>query len=117
MHKILVHGAKIIELTPVPIGMLSEQGAEARNICWRYDREHHSRKTNRVAAMSDLFHRALIRITSDPVISDYGLQKRKNKLQKYPLPKEAISLLKSANYSATTSNMDDGENVILSNEE
>jgi hypothetical protein len=57
MHKILVHGAKIIDLSPVPIGVLSEQGSEARNKYWRFDREHHSRKTNREATMFDLFHR------------------------------------------------------------
>lgn len=42
IHKILIHGASIIDKTPLPIGMLSEQAAESRNKYWRSDREHHT---------------------------------------------------------------------------
>lgn len=64
LHKILVHGAKIIDSLSLPVGMLSEQAAESRNKFWRFDREHHTRKISREATMSDLFHRALV--SSDP---------------------------------------------------
>jgi hypothetical protein len=92
IHQILVHGARIIELTTLPVGFLSEQGAEARNKYWRFDREHYARKTSHKDAMFDLFHRALV--SSDPVISEYGLKKRKSNLKKDPLAHEAIKLLK-----------------------
>ena len=95
LHKILVHGSKIIEKSNLPIGMLSEQAAESRNKFWRFDREHHTRKKSREATMSDLFHRALV--SSDPVISDYNLVERKNKAKKIPLPPAALSLLKPVN--------------------
>lgn len=44
IHKILIHGASIIDKTPLPIGMLSEEAAESRNKYWRSDWEHHTRK-------------------------------------------------------------------------
>lgn len=84
-------------MSSLPIGMLSEQGAETRNKFWRFDREHHSRKTTREAAISDVFHRALV--SSDPVITDFGIKERKHKLKKNPLPREAVCLLKSVDYS------------------
>lgn len=120
LHKILVHGAKIIDFTTLPIGMLSEQAAESRNKFWRQDREHHSRKISRESAMFDLFHRALV--TSDPFISDFTIKERKNKTKKIPLPTAAVNLLKpihdhfkvTDDYSSAEINVD--ENLILQNE-
>lgn len=66
-HKILMHGAEIIESISIPIGMLSEQAGESRNKFWRYDREHHTRKFYRKTTVLDLFHRALE--SSDPLLS------------------------------------------------
>lgn len=95
LHKILVHGSKIIEKSNLPIGMLSEQAAESRNKFWRFDREHHTRKKSRETTMSDLFHRALV--SSDPIISDYNLLERKKKAKKIPLPPAALTLLRPIN--------------------
>lgn len=114
LHKILVHGARIIELSPLPIGMLSEQGAEYRNKYWRFDRQHHCRKITREAAMFDLIHRALV--SSDPIITDFGMKERKHKLRKNPLPREAAILLKSVDYNYSVPDIDDNEeNIVLPN--
>ncbi|KAJ2943601.1 hypothetical protein O0L34_g16710 [Tuta absoluta] len=72
--------------------MLSEQAGEARNKFWRYDREHHSRKIDRLKTMQDLFLRAME--SSDPVISDIRLSRRKRNMQKLPLPGNVVNLLK-----------------------
>ena len=79
IHKILIHGAKIIESISLPIGMLSEQAGESRNKFWRYDREHHTRKFHRKTTVLDLLHRALE--SSDPFIStmSIGSRHKKNK--------------------------------------
>lgn len=80
IHKILVHGGKIIDSLHLPVGMYSEQAAESRNKFWRFDREHHTRKTCREATMSDLFHRALV--SSDPIVSDFNMKERKKESKK-----------------------------------
>lgn len=92
LHKILIHGANIIDSISLPIGMLSEQAGESRNKFWRYDREHHTRKLNRKTTILDLIHRALE--SSDPLISTMSLSIRKNKMKRLTLPGKVISLLK-----------------------
>lgn len=92
LHKILVHGRDIIHSSALPIGLLSEQAGEARNKFWRYDREHHSRKSHRQKTMLDLFHRALE--SSDPFISNVRLQHRLKRLKSLPLPSMVLNLLK-----------------------
>lgn len=68
VHKVLAHGADIIEnLGIVPIGKLSEEAAEARNKDFRRYREHHSRKFCRKATNEDIMNNLLI--SSDPLIS------------------------------------------------
>lgn len=68
VHKVLAHGAAIIEnLGIVPIGKLSEEAAEARNKDFRRYREHHSRKFCRKATNEDILNNLLI--SSDPHIS------------------------------------------------
>lgn len=60
VHKILIHGAKIIE-------QLSEDAQEARNKDYKKYRLNHARKCSRSATMEDVFHTLLY--TSDPYIS------------------------------------------------
>lgn len=83
VHKILIHGHQVMECAILPVGMLSEQAGESRNKFWRYDREHHCRKSDRIKTMSDLFHRA----SSDPVISGIRLSQRIQNSKKLALPK------------------------------
>lgn len=92
IHKILIHGADIIKNSSVPIGMLSEQASESRNKYWRYDREHHTRKSDRKKTMYDLFHRALV--SSDPIISAHRMSQRQKNLKRRSLPAAALALLK-----------------------
>lgn len=60
VHKILVHGAEIIERAILPIGQLSEEAQEARNKDYKRFREYNTRKCNRLATNQDLIHKLLI---------------------------------------------------------
>lgn len=67
VHKILLHGSKVIESLVLPIGMLSEEAQEARNKDYKNFREFHTRKCSRLANNEDIFH--LLLISSDPLIT------------------------------------------------
>lgn len=68
IHKLLIHGADICQhFSCLPIGILSEEAAEARNKDFRFAREHHTRKMGRIQTNEDILHTFLI--TSDPFIS------------------------------------------------
>ncbi|KAK4885401.1 hypothetical protein RN001_001672 [Aquatica leii] len=47
LHKILFHGSSIIEKALLPIGMMSEEAAEARNKHFRLYRQNYARKFSR----------------------------------------------------------------------
>lgn len=68
LHKLLIHGADIVESASLPIGMLSEEALEARNKDLRKYRECHTRKFSRLQTIIDLFHTLLY--SSDPLISN-----------------------------------------------
>jgi hypothetical protein len=77
VHKVLVHGAAIIEsFGLIPIGQLSEEAAEARNKDFRRYRQHHSRKYNRKATNEDILNNLLT--SSDPLISAKRHKLRRN---------------------------------------
>lgn len=77
VHKLLIHGADVIDTLFLPIGQLSEEALEARHKECRYYREHNTRKIGRKEVMEDLLH--ALRISSDPLISSLRpLQKRKS---------------------------------------
>lgn len=88
VHKILVHSTAVIRSCLLPIGMLSEEAQEARNKDCRKFREHHTRKSSRIATNTDLLNMLLI--TSDPVINSLREVPRK-KLVK--LPTEVLDLI------------------------
>ncbi|XP_050525962.1 uncharacterized protein LOC126896864 [Daktulosphaira vitifoliae] len=67
VHKILLHGAHIIQYAPLPIGNLSEEAQESRNKDYKMYREHHTRKNSRLNTNEDLIH--ILLISSDPYIS------------------------------------------------
>jgi hypothetical protein len=65
VHKMLIHGADIRKhFSCLPIGILSEEAAEARNKDFRNTRERHTRKTGRLQHNEDITHNFLI--SSDP---------------------------------------------------
>lgn len=59
VHKLLIHGEKIISKFSIPIGHLSEEGSEARNKEFREYRRSHSRKINRIKTNEDGLHHLL----------------------------------------------------------
>lgn len=67
VHKVLLHGADIINFFNLPIGFYSEEAQEARNKDFRNIREHQTRKSSRQNTNEDILHWMLI--TSDPLIS------------------------------------------------
>lgn len=67
VHKILLHGAKIINHFLIPIGILSEEAQESRNKDLKYYRKFNTRKCGRIYTNTDLLHKLLI--SSDPYIS------------------------------------------------
>ena len=53
-HLMLHHGHKFVEFFPVPPGLLSEQGSEAKNKVFRQDRQYHARQTDPVSNILDV---------------------------------------------------------------
>lgn len=64
VHKVLVHGADVIEALPLPLGRLSEEAQEARNKDVRAYRLHHARKDTLLHNIADQF--GCLLVTSDP---------------------------------------------------
>lgn len=89
MHKVLVHGAAIIEnFGLIPIGKLSEEAAESRNKDFRRYRQYNSRKFCRRANNEDILNNLII--SSDPYISS----KRHKMIRKHkPFSEEAKIML------------------------
>ena len=90
VHKILIHGSKIIELAILPIGQLSEEAQEARNKDCKRFRENHSRKFSRISSITDVLNMLLV--SSDPIISQISPLVPKKKRESFP--KEVLQLLK-----------------------
>ena len=60
VHKILIHGARVIDAAILPIGQLSKEAQEARNKDIKRYREHNTRKCSRKSGMIDLFNHHLV---------------------------------------------------------
>jgi hypothetical protein len=67
VHKVLVHGADIISGAILPIGQLSEEVQESRNMDLKSFRRSHSRKMSRLSKNEDVAN--LLLVSSDPLIS------------------------------------------------
>lgn len=67
VHKVLVHGANVIDHALLSIGELSEEAAEATNKHIKSFRRNHTRKMSRILTNTDLVNRLLLH--SDPLIS------------------------------------------------
>lgn len=83
-----MHGEDTIRHNILPIGMLTEEAAEARNKDFRNYREHHTRKFSRIASNQDILNFMLV--SSDPLISSLRPVTKKKGLE---LDKEAKALL------------------------
>lgn len=105
VHKILMHGAEVIQQAILPIGQLSEEASEARNKHLRKYRVDFARKFSRIDCNRDVLNRLLL--TSDPLIS-CSRNKRANKFKTFS--KEAMEILISgANYSFDEENEDEND--------
>lgn len=67
VHKILFHGAEIVESAALPIKSLSEEAQECRNKDYRFFGSHTSRNFSRQATNEDVF--PSIMVSSDPLIT------------------------------------------------
>ena len=67
VHKVLIHGAKVIENASLPIGQFAEEAEEANNKIFKRIREFNTRKISRMATNEDLGHKLLI--MTDPYIN------------------------------------------------
>jgi hypothetical protein len=92
LHRVLVHGKEIVEATPLPIGMTSEEGAVSNTKFARRFLENHTRKTSQEDTISDLFHRMMD--ISDPIVVAMSPQP-KAMPEKYLPPDMAELLLTS----------------------
>lgn len=89
IHKILIHGADVMDTLLIPIGQLSEEVLEARHKECRSFRQYRTRKISRTKTNEDLLHALLL--SSDPVISSLRkLPQRKS----HSLPREVVEMLK-----------------------
>jgi hypothetical protein len=91
LHKVLIHGAQIIENSILPVGMLGEEASEARNKHYKAYRNEHCRKNNRTVNLHDMFCRLMD--TSDPIVSSSSLNLRIRKNKILQLPTEVRDLL------------------------
>lgn len=88
MHKIFIHGATVMEKALLPIGLLSEEAAEARNKHFRMYRYSFARKFTREACNLDVLNRLLL--SSDPLITSI---RPKPKKTTRPFSKETVEML------------------------
>lgn len=88
VHKILIHGADIIEHAVLPIGQLGEDAQEANHKLLRSYRENHSRKISRVANNEDVFKYLLL--ASDPIVTKL---RPKINTKNQNLPSSVLNLL------------------------
>lgn len=88
VHKILIHGADVINCAIVPIGQLSEEVQESRHKEVRRFRELNTRKSSRIKTNEDLLHSLLI--SSDPVVSSFRKIEPSKKLEMFVEAKELL---------------------------
>ncbi|XP_053970340.1 uncharacterized protein LOC128872056 isoform X3 [Hylaeus volcanicus] len=112
MHKILIHGAAVIEHAILPIGQLSEEAAKVRNKHFRQYRQNYSRKFSRKLCNEDVINRLLL--TSDPLLTSLRPKQRKRTL---PLLKDTIDLLALANVTISGIESEDEDEAENDNED
>lgn len=77
VHKILIHGADIMETFQLPLGWYSEEALECNNKYFRKARSDHSRMLNRTKTNEDTFKHLLL--SSDPYLAQF----REDRAQKH----------------------------------
>lgn len=110
MHKVLAHGGEIIKSSPLPVGMMTEEGAEAKNKLFRTFREFLARKMDRRKTNEDVFVRMLF--LSDPYLATLINIESPYYMNKDKLPKNIQMLLKNSENPGTQDENDGGDDVI-----
>lgn len=64
LHKILIHGHRIVDSSDIAIGLLSEDAQESRNKDVRKYRQQFSRKFSRIQTMQDTYQRLMVSLDS-----------------------------------------------------
>lgn len=92
LHKLLRHSAAVVEHCMLPLGMMSEEAAEATHKRVRQYRLRHTRKDSRSHTMWDLMSYLLV--ASDPLLSSFGVQRRRGLyVSRHGLLPETLALL------------------------
>lgn len=112
LHKILIHGATVIEKALLPIGLLSEEAAEARNKHFRQYRQNFTRKFSREACNMDVLNRLLL--SSDPLIT--SIRPTQKKIRSV-FSKEALDMMIPAEPYHSTSETETSESSAEETEE
>lgn len=112
VHKILIHGSLVVQHALLPIGILSEEAAEARNKHFRQYRQNFSRKFSREDSNFDILNRLLL--TSDPYMS--SIRPKTTKKSK-PFRKEALAMLLPPEVENIGENTGDSDNTDISEED
>jgi hypothetical protein len=92
VHKIMVHGADIIDAIDLPLGLLSEEPSEANNRRLRLAKWNHSRLNSRINTFTDMYNRCMD--GSDPIVLSYIVEEKLSKRPKRNLPPEVADLIK-----------------------
>ena len=84
---------QILEDLPLGAGLLSEEGSEASNKVFRFNREHHARQSSLEANLRDIFTRS--HYQADPKIQQIFNRFRRHSRSKAkkPYSKGALSLM------------------------
>jgi hypothetical protein len=91
VHKIVVHGAAIIDAIDLPLGLLSEEPSEANNRRLRLAKWNHSRRNSRINTFTDMYNRCMD--GSDPMVLSYIVEEKLAKRPKRNLPPEVEDLI------------------------
>lgn len=98
LHKVLLHGADLINKSVLPIGQMSEEVQESRHKDAKQYREFFSRKFSRQQTLENMMHMLLI--SSDPVISNFRISQPK---KSNTLPLEAMKMIKCVDRNSLNS--------------
>lgn len=96
LHKLLIHGHKIVEKSVLPVGRMSEEAQERSNKTIKSCRNNFSRKNSRENTNRDIINRMLI--MSDPMVNKH----LEPPVRHYKdLPEEVLMMIKRKETSET----------------
>lgn len=108
VHKMLIHGASVIESLIIPVGQASEEAIEARHKDIRNVRLSHTCKISRERVNQDLLQWMLA--TSDPLVASY--RKPRNRKPETSLAPQVLYLLKEPDVDVRSDDNSDGNNSV-----